>query len=372
MRSKGEGSLTWNASRQRWMVAVSFRTRRIYRYVPGAPPPKDPPKAAERALSELLAARDREAPPPDPRMTVEAWCRTWIGDIGHARRRLRPATLRYYAMIVEEHIIPSLGGFRLGALRRRDVQRWLDDMTAAPRTVQHRRDVLRLALNVAIADGIVTVNVAAGAEVPEFDGGAPTVLTAEQARTLILGTASDWYGAVWALALGSHMRSAELRGLIWEDVDWSRGGIAVRRQLVREGGAWGRGPLKRSRAHEFLALPDFAMAALRRHRKRMAKARRTDWRWSGHVVLTPTGEPPYDWHLLAALTEASARLKLPRVTVHQLRHTSLTLAEEGGMGREDRMRRAGHSTVKMADHYAHGTDQLDRRAADLLGKIIGA
>jgi integrase len=176
---------------------------------------------------------------------------------------------------------------------------------------------------------------------------------------------------VWALQISSGLRSAEARGLIWDEVDWERRGIAVRRQIGREAGGWTRGPLIASREHEFLALPEFAMAALQRHRLKMADARKPDWTHHGHVVVTPKGRPPYDWQLLKALGEACERLKLPVVKVHELRHTSLTILQGEGVDEATRMRRAGQSTVAMARRYAHGSDELDRDAADALQRAVG-
>src|SRR4051812_13646627 len=89
MREKGDGTITWRKDRSRWQVAVTFPTGRIYRYVPGPPPPallkkpiaKYAPPAAHELLASLLELRDLEIDVPAASLTLEAWLHRWIASL---------------------------------------------------------------------------------------------------------------------------------------------------------------------------------------------------------------------------------------------------------------------------------------------------
>lgn len=369
VRGHNEGSIYRRERDGLTVVAVTWPDgSRRYRYLPKSLTGRALTKAANAALVQLVAERDAGLGRADSRLTLEGWLRMWLAEVG-ASPRFRPATQRYYAMVATQHIIPTLGGYSLRALGAGAIQTWLDGMTAAPRTVQHRRDVLRRALNVALRRRLVTYNAALGAELPKVPVKAPETLTAEQCAALIAGTRRDWYGPLWALLLGTGLRISEALGLAWDDVDGDT--IRVTRQLANRDGQWVRVPLKASRLQEGIALPVFAAAALRRHRLRMATARTADWTHFGHVFVTAKGRPPQASRVALELAGACKRLGLPRMTPHALRHTSLTILRAAGIDEQTRMARAGHSTTSMARHYAHTVSAEDRAAADALQRVIG-
>jgi integrase len=72
-----------------------------------------------------------------------------------------------------------------------------------------------------------------------------------------------------------------------------------------------------------------------------------------------------------ALADAAARLGLPPITPHTLRHTSLTLLRAAGVDEQTRQARAGHSTTENARRYAHTTTAEDRAAAAALERELG-
>jgi hypothetical protein len=91
-------------------VRITFEGgRRISRYARDR-------KAAERLQRELVDAREADLDP--SRLTLEVFLRSWIDGLRSARnQRLAPKTLAHYTQIVEHHIIPALGKFRLDRLR---------------------------------------------------------------------------------------------------------------------------------------------------------------------------------------------------------------------------------------------------------------
>ena len=327
------------------------------------------PKRAKAILREMIDAREGGLDLGRRKLTLAAWLRSWLETLRDAP--LRPRTLRGYAMIVEQHIIPELGAYPVARLPRSVIQTWIYRDRRAPRTVAHHAAVLREALNAAVDDGVIARNPALGIDLPKPPQSEQATLSADQVRVLLAGTRGDWLHALWALAIATGFREAELLGLTWDDVDLDVGTVTLRYQLGRAAGGWVRVPLKAARDRAMVALPAWAVVALVDHKRMMADARTPEWTHHGHVFVTRQGRPWYGWRVLEELYAVEARLGLPRVKFHGLRHTGATMLMEAGVEERVRQARLGHSTVAMARHYAHVKDGLDRDAADRLERLVG-
>lgn len=357
LRGHHEGSIFRRKRDGKWTAAVSMRNGR--RREKQAEWFDNSRERAKELLRELLEERDAELDIPSRKWTVASYLRSWLADVeAHAR----PATFVVYRGVVEHHIIPALGSTMLDRLGPAAIQRWLDSLDMAPATVAKMRAVLRTALNAAVRRRKLVRSPMDGTDpirVPEHRA---ATLTAEQAGVLIAGTAADELGALWALLLASGLRISEALALTWADFDGRS--IAVRYQLARRDGQWVRVPLKAARNVERVALPAFASEALTAHKARGGRD-------LGLCFLTPDGRPLSEQQALNALHAAEKRLGLPRVGLHDLRHSSLTILADAGIPEDVRMRRAGHSTTAMSRHYVHGAEAADRVAADALESAIG-
>jgi integrase len=367
VRGHREGSIYSRSSDGLLVVAVSWPDgSRRRRYVPRRFEGKAATKEANRLLNVLMAERDAGTDRPS-RLTLAEWLRSWIAEL-EASDRVRVSTVDAYRRVVELHLIPALGAWPLADLSVAAVQGWVDGMR--DRSAAHRLGILHGALDVAEGRGMVRRNVARWVKVADRPDFRATPLTAKQAGVLIRETRDDWYGPLWALLLGTGLRLNEALGLGWDDFDGAS--IAVRTQLARRSGTWVRVPwVKADRELERIALPPFASAALDAQRVRLAAARRPDWGYHGHVFLSRRGMPPHRGPVELALYAALERLGLPKVRIHDLRGTSLTILREQGIDEQTRMARAGHHTVKVARHYAQTVTAEDRAAAAALQEAIG-
>ncbi|MFN8631164.1 MAG: site-specific integrase [Chloroflexota bacterium] len=261
-------------------------------------------------------------------------------------------------------------------------------------TVRHHHAVLRRALNVAVRQRLLAYNPASAVELPEADPGVGMPLTADEARRLLAAAEGDPSAdppvppdplrALWRLAIVSGLRQGELLGLAWEDLDGGR--LTVRYQMQRlvsdaereaarrEGrkpvGAWVRTAPKAARSVARVALDAGTVAALEAHRVRQAAERTADWRYFGHVFLTPRGDPIHGAELLDAFKAACRRAGIPERRFHDLRGSSATLMRDAGVAEDTRMARLGHSTTEMSRHYAKASEAQDQDAADRLGRAL--
>jgi integrase len=373
MGQHGDGTITVRKDGRLQVAVTMLDRRREFAYVPKSLVRRDPKAAArmaERLRDELLERRDAELEP--GRQTLAAYLRSWLTSLEQAKRRkVRPRTLEHYRLIVEAHIIPALGAVRLDRLREPAVQRWLDGMDGSPRSIMHRRAVLRRAYNVAQRKRLVVHNPAIAVELPEDDWAGGNPLSFEEARRLLQATADTRLGALWRLALdtgtaggraaGPRLDAPRPRG---PDGD-PRGAAPADQPGLGPGAAQGR-PLPRR-----LAIMAETVDALEAHRRRQAAERRPEWTFWGLIFLTEAGEPYHRRAILREFHAACDAAGIERRRFHDLRASTAHLMSEAGVAEDVRMQRLGHATQKMARRYAGSSEAVDRDAVERFRRALG-
>lgn len=187
------------------------------------------------------------------------------------------------------------------------------------------------------------------------------VLDATQVRALIDGTRDDPLHPLWVLAATSGMRLAEMLALTWDDVDLPGARLTVDATLHRIDGQWQRRSPKTAKSRRTVTLTPVAVAALR-----------TIWRPSGLVFVTAKGMPIHGSNLPKVLHAHTDRLGLPRVTIHDLRHSAATILYASGADIESIADMLGHSTSRVtADLYRHRVPELQRDLAARMQEAVG-
>ena len=120
------------------------------------------------------------------------------------------------------------------------------------------------------------------------------MLTVEDARRLVSAIRGDPLEAVWLCSLTLGLRSGELLGLRWSDIDFGTGLLTVRHALQRVNGRLILAEPKTSLSKRTVPVPEPTLAALRARRKRRSADRLaagTAWVDSGLVFSTRLGKP---------------------------------------------------------------------------------
>jgi integrase len=143
----------------------------------------------------------------------------------------KPSTTRGYERSLNLRVLPALGDRRVSDLRRREIQRFVDQMRAdgiSPSTIQNTLNPLQVICRRAVRDDELAVDPTDGLELPAIRGRRERIADpAEAARLIDVLPASE--RALWATAFYAGLRRGELRALRWKDVDLDAGVIHVRR-----------------------------------------------------------------------------------------------------------------------------------------------
>jgi integrase len=202
--------------------------------------------------------------------------------------------------------------------------------------------------------------------------------TLAEARALLEAAqlADDRLVPLLTLAVLTGMRQGELLALKWEDVDFDRGSLAVRRTLERIDHAV---PIfaepKSATSRRVIALGPAAIAALHAHRAKQNAERLVAGKHYAPydlVFATKAGTPLIRRNVLRSFKQLLERAGLaPTFRFHDLRHLSASLMLVAGVHPKTASMRLGHSSINLTlDVYSHVLDGLDADAAQRIEEAI--
>jgi len=252
-----------------------------------------------------------------------------------------------------------------------------------PGFVKSVRSTLNTALNRAKKFRLLSVNPCEFVDPPRCERGEMGSLSPEQVQQYLEAFDRTDLGAAIALAIGSGCRRGELLALRWSDVDLDQGTLRVARSLERvtiRTAKRERYELrfkepKTKRSRRTIALPPFAIERLRRHR--LGQAERffsAGARPDGSTLLFEREGLPWNPNTFGLTFARIARdAKLPKVRLHDLRHSFASLLLAGGADLKTVSTALGHSTIAVtADVYAHVSPAMLHDAANLLDRVVAS
>jgi integrase len=325
----------------------------------------------------------KEAP-----ITVADFLERWLKTV---RNSLGAGALHQYESHTREHLIPSLGDLLLEDLERRPqaieeaMASWKrkDGRKGAlsPLFVKKVWSTLRTACNRARKLRLIATNPCDFVDPPKVERKEMHALSPSQVVRYLAAFDGTDIGAAIAVALGSGCRRGELLGLRWRDVDLERSTLRVERSVervairtikrVRYETRFKEPKSRRSR--RTIPLPPFAVDRLRKHRVEQAQLLLTAGvRPDGDTIVFDRDGGPWNpgpfGMLFTAIRDAA---ELPKVRLHDLRHSYASLLLESGADLKTVSTALGHSSVAItADTYAHVSPVMLQSAADRLHDLI--
>lgn len=304
-------------------------------------------------------------------------CTEWLP----ARRdRLRPTTVFRYAAMTDRYIVPNIGRVPLRRLTVRDLRGLYDTLRTsgrhdgrplAPKTVLNVHQILRTALGDAERLGLVDRNVAAIMG-PPCHGIPPEQRCWDDAelRSFLAIAGSHRLDPALRLSAMTGMRRGEVLGLRWGGVDAERARLSVRRSVSCTGYEVQVSATKTRTSVRTIDLDARTLQVLADWRSTQAtelgEAHQSD------VVFTRPGGKGVHPHLLSqTFDRLQVRAGLPRIRLHDLRHTHATLLLRAGVPLKVVSKRLGHSTPAFTMAvYQHVLPGMQRDAADTFARLI--
>ncbi len=397
-RGNSEGSI-YRMSDGRWRAAVTTG-----KDAAGKPKRKVFTAATRHDVAEELkkALRDQQRGINiDPqKRTLGDFLKSWLAEI---KRDVAPSTYVSYEGAVRIHIAPALGDILLTKLQVEHIQQFkqakLDGLIKrgpgvkrptkdnpevegrhlSARTVQYLLLILRMALNEACKLDLVHRNVAELVDFPKSQAAEIRPYDPEEAKAFLIATKGHRLGALFSAAMALGLRKGEALALKWSAIDLERGTLAVRLTLQRvkmPGEKKGHLILKEPKrsSRRTLNLPQVIVSELLAWRAVQEKERElagTRWRDTDFVFTTKIGTPIEPRNVERAFAEILKAAGLPRVRIHDLRHTAATLLLAQGVHPRVVMELLGHSQIAITMNiYSHVVPALRKDAADQMEAIL--
>lgn len=332
-------------------------------------------KEAQAWIAEQIHIREHGSRLEPSALTLRDYLEEWLR-IGEGRG-LAPSTRQYHASICRSDILPALGAVKLQRIGPLHITRLHTELRArglSPTTVHHADKVLRQALAAAVAMKLLREHPCADVDAPRRARREMQVWDKDQVRAFLMAIEGTDLAVFWHLALATGMRRGELLGLRWGDCDLERGTVTVRQSTTFAHGGRHTGNPKTASGIRRLATPAEVVARLRAHRIRQLNEkmeRRPAWVETDLVIGGMTGEGIWPQTLRRAMAAGIAAAGIPRIRLHDLRHTYATHMLLAGRPVHVVARALGHANPAITLRtYAHVLDASERDLADTASAVL--
>lgn len=356
--SNGEGTIyrrkdgRWEASL--WTVTASGIRKRVRDY--GATRSE-----AHAKLIELKAAQQKGIPAPDKVWRVGEYLDYWLDNAVRTKRR--PLTYQRAESVVRLHLKPRIGKHKLNTLSVHTVQLFIDQLQAADTSrasIFQIRKVLSAALTWAVRKEIIFRNVARLVELPTYRPDEAAYWSADEVRLFLTATREDPLHTLFTVLALYGLRSGEVRGIRWCDVDFDANQLHIRQQVQRVAGQLQEVPLKTATSLRDEPLLKTVKQLLLTHQAKQAAVRYAAAdSWQGRnddrelVFTTSSGRPIEARNVFRSFQRICKQYNLRVITLHGLRHSNGTLQKNLGVPDRDVQVVLGHSNTRTTAIYQH-------------------
>lgn len=361
-RGRHEGSVrktrsgTWEASISLG-IGPNGKRKRLYANAP----------TKHEALAKLAELRQQPFASRSGKVTVAGYVDTWLE---YKRRSVQPPSYRRYTNRAG-YAKRYLGNYLLADLQVSHIHDWYRQMTKDGVTLHTQADAGKLfsrVLHQAQKEKLVSDNPAADCPYPRPPKSKITILSRDDVARLLEETSTHRLAALLVASVGTGARIGELLALEWTDIDFDEQTIRFEKTTTQEHRPISAKESKTPGSQRTLPLSSSVAEALREHRQKLiAEGLETC------PLVFPTRNGTYlqrNSVSSGVLLPALKRAGLPKIHIHDLRHTAATLM----LQRTDAKtvsRILGHASVTFTlNTYVQPTPESEKAAISFLDDLL--
>ena len=300
------------------------------------------------------------------------WLRLWLET--YMKNTLKQSTYVSYRGYIENHIAPAFPTLKLKDLTTKLLQDFYNYKQSteglSPKTISNLHRCLHKAMKQAVLEHYIDYNPCDAVNLPRNEKPQIEIFTREQQQLLTYTSYQFRYGIFIRLVLATGIRMGELLGLRWEDIDFNKRMLSIRRTLNRLpkvdydgiGNSTEIVIQEPKTKNSVRSIP--LISNIANELKQWKTVQKTDamtagdaYQNSGFLVTNPFGgyvEPRTFKDFYDEILNTSG---LGHHTFHALRHTFATRAMEQGMDAKTLSILLGHYSVAFTlDTYTHVLD----------------
>ncbi|MFW5633149.1 MAG: tyrosine-type recombinase/integrase [Acetivibrio ethanolgignens] len=293
------------------------------------------------------------------KITLDEWNKTWLEE--YKKNRVKMGTYVSYQKYYNGVIKSRLGNKYITEIRGEHIQRLYNDLVKegyALSSIKVVAAVLNGCFKQAYRNGLIEKNPVPLAELPrETDKKVRQAMTKEQQDLFMKYAKESYLYNFFAVMLRTGMRSGEMRGLKYSDIDKKENVIHVQRTLKYiEGQGYMEDTPKTRTSKRDIPLTAATLQLL--------EAQKRQWgfkieKMGRYLFSNENGEPLSRDRVQAEIDRIIKKMQadgksFERITPHVFRHTFATRAIEAGMPPQVLKTILGHSSLAMTmDLYSH-------------------
>ena len=325
--------------------------------------------------------------------TLLEWLENWLTT--YAYIKVRASTYASYQAYINNHIAPYIGGVKLQKLTTEQLQLFFNEKAKngrldgkgglSPKTIRNMYNMLHEALQQAVTNKYLSVNVSGGVVLPSRQTPDIIVFKPEEQAAILEACKKERLGFAIELDFMTGLRIGEICALKWSDFDFAEKIFDVRRTLQRiqkktsdigEKSAKTQiveGDTKTKNGKRVIPITDVMYHKLMQHRSRQnfEKLRLgKGYADHGYVFANEFGyavEPSYLRDVYERILKSAG---VSHYKFHTIRHTFATRAIENGAPVKIVSEILGHSSVQLTmDVYCHPSVSAKRSVMEKLEKL---
>ena len=303
---------------------------------------------------------------------LKEWLEQYIGPTAKAR------TYSRYSDIVEQHIVPKLGGYELEELTPNILQHYITELLQkgniktgaglAANSVSSIVNVVQNSLRTAFNLGYIKEYTADKIKRPKAQEKAVSCFSIQEQKMIeqfVLQSKKDkMFGVL--ICLYSGLRIGELLALKWSDIDFQKGYMTVSRSC--HDGKTSNGKYERiedtpktASSRRIIPLPKQLLPLIREAKKKS----------DSEYVISKGGKPLSVRSYQRSFELLQKKIKIPHRGFHSLRHTFATRALECGMDVKTLSEILGHKSPNVTlNRYVHSLMEHKQDMMNRLGKLL--
>ena len=337
-------------------------------------------EAQQKLIRTMIAIEDGLYAPPS-KLTLGVWLDIWLAEYTGG---LKPLTRSTYEGQIKNRIKPCLGAVHLSELRAAQIQQFYNTLyngsarisKLAPKTIKNIHGVLHKALKQAVELGYIKINPSDICKLPRVPRAEIKPLNEEQISDFLQAIKGHPLERLFLVTLFTGMRQGEVLGLTWDCVDFSRGNLLIKKQLIKERKAGGKylfAPLKNDKTRRITPAPSIMQVLLKqKEAQKIWQAQAgCEWEDSGLVFTNEYGRYLTHITVYRNFKAIMAQIGSPQTRFHDLRHSYAVAALRSGDDVKTVQETLGHYTAAFTlDVYGHVSEQMRWESAQRMESFI--
>ncbi|MES1047197.1 site-specific integrase [Heyndrickxia oleronia] len=291
-------------------------------------------------------------------------------------------TQQYYRGIIDNHIKPYFGSYKLKQISSKSLQEFLNKKFLdgfSKSSISNFNGVLQKAFRMAVDPyNFIKKNPASSIHLPKFDESLKDdklkVISRDDFYKIIarFPEGSSFYIPL-QIAFHTGMRASEVCGLTWDYVDLDKRIIKVRQILILKGSTIEFGTPKTTSSNRDILIGETLVDILKKHKKRQEKNKQDyqEHYMNSNFVCTKENGQVITMNTLKYLSRVVNYELCINFNFHSLRHTHATMLLESGANPKDVQKRLGHNRIATTlDTYSHVTETMEKSTINLFEQFL--